>query len=287
MTTTTSRDTAIVATPRDDQATIQSRPAKPQAWISIGRVTHAELIKLLTVRSSYSALLTTVLALIGIGAFTAFGATLQRTAPGGEAAVDPTGGALTGVNLAVYIVAALGVLAVTSEYSTGTIKATLAAVPNRSILVWAKVLAVASTVLLVALPSTVIAFFAADAVLATAGIKVSLAEPGVLRAVVGAALYLSAVALFASGLGWLLRSTAGALATLFGILVILPVAAYLLPARLRDDVMRYLPDSAGMAILQTAPGPAQLAPWTGFGVFTAYTAITLIAAALVLRRRDT
>jgi ABC-type transport system involved in multi-copper enzyme maturation permease subunit len=254
--------------------------------VTTARVVRSELIKLLSVRSTYFALLGTILAIVGIATFVAVGIVVQETPPGPGATVDPTGGALSGVSLAVYLVAALGVLMVTGEYSTGTIKATLAAVPRRGTLVRGKVIAAAAVILPVSLASTLIAFLAARTVLSTGDMSISLTTPGVLRAVTGAALYLTAVSLLASGLAWLLRSTAGALATLFGILIVLPVAAYLLPAPVRDDVMAYLPDSAGMAILQTAPSPAQLPPWTGFGVFTAYTALTLIAGAVLLHRRD-
>lgn len=287
MTTTHHRpDTAhAVARPAGDRNTDLQPPAA-QPGVTIGRVVRSELIKLRSLRSSYVAIVCTVLSIIGIGAFAAFGATIQDAPPGGEAPVDVTGGALTGVNLAVYLVAVLGVLAVTGEYSTGTIKASLAAVPKRSTLVWGKALAVGSITLVVTLVSTVSAFFAAKAVLSTDDTSISLAEPGVLRAVAGAALYLTAASLFAGGLAWLLRSTAGALATLFGILEVLPVTAYLLPGHIRDAVLPYLPDSVGMAIMQTTPSPAQLPPWTGFGVFAAYTAVILLAATLLLRHRD-
>ncbi len=287
MTAVNSRSSAPDTTARTTDRAAAPHPGSPaDRGVTTGRVVHAELLKLFTVRSTYYALLATTLSIVGIGAFAAVGIVVGEAPPGPEATVDPTGGALTGVSLAVYLVAALGVLTVTSEYSTGTIKSTLAAVPKRPVLVAGKLLAVATTTLLVTLAASVTAFFTAKAVLATDGMSISLTAPGVLRAVTGAALYLTAVALFAGGLAWLLRSTAGSLATLFGILVVLPVTAYLLPARIRDDVMPYLPDSAGLAILQTTPSPAQLPPWTGFGVFIAYTTITVLAATLVLRRRD-
>jgi ABC-type transport system involved in multi-copper enzyme maturation permease subunit len=288
MTAVNSRSSAADATTtrthRDSAASAPQSSADP--GVTLGRVAHSELIKLFTIRSTYYALLATVLSIVGIGAFAAVGIIVEDTPPGPGATVDPTGGALTGVSLAVYLIAALGVLTVTGEYGTGTIKGTLAAVPKRPTLVAGKLLAVGTTTLLVTLAASVTAFFTARTVLSTDGMSISLTAPGVLRAVTGAALYLTAVALLASGLAWLLRSTAGSLATLFGILIVLPVAAYLLPARIRDDVMAYLPDSAGMAILQTTPSPAQLPPWTGFTVFMVYTAITLLAATLVLRRRD-
>jgi hypothetical protein len=118
-------------------------------------------------------------------------------------------------------------------------------------------------------------------VLAQAGITVSLGDPGVLRAVVGAALDLALVGLLGTGLGWLLRSTAGALSALLGILFVLPVVGLLAPS-----VVPYLPGNAGAAILQVGPAAGLLAPWTGLTVFAGYAVLTLAAAAVVLRRRD-
>jgi ABC-2 type transport system permease protein len=118
-----------------------------------------------------------------------------------------------------------------------------------------------------------------------AGITISLAAPGVLRAVTGAALYLTVVAILSSGLGWLLRSTAGALATLVGILVVPQLVALLLPPGIGEIVGPYLPGNAATAIMQLEPG-AQLGPWTGLAVFLGYAAAVLAGAVLAVRRRD-
>jgi hypothetical protein len=108
----------------------------------------------------------------------------------------------------------------------------------------------------------------------------------VLRAVVvGAALYLTVVAVLGSGFGWLLRSTAGAIATLVAVLVLSPVVGLLMPARITAIVVPYLPNNAGTAIMQLAP-TGQLSPWAGFAVFLGYAAVALAGAVLVVRRRD-
>lgn len=222
------------------------------------------------------------------GVFAAIGIIVATPPPDGSAdapTMDPAGGALTGVSIAVYAVATLGVLAVTSEYATGSIKPTLAAVPRRRLLMAGKAVAVAAVAFVVTLAATLLAFFAAKAVLATAGMTVSLTAPGVLRAVVGAALYLTVVAVLGSAFGRLLRSTAGAIATLVAVLVLPPVVGLLLPATIAAIVVPYLPDNAGTAIMQLAP-TGQLSPWAGFAVFLSYTAVALAGAVLVIRRRD-
>ena len=256
--------------------------------VTVGRIVSAELIKLRTTRSMVYAMLVTVLSIVGVGVMAASGLIVAGPpvdGTAGAATVDPAGGSLTGVSLAVYVVATLSVLAVTSEYTTGTIKSTLAAVPRRTQLVIGKAIAVAAVTLTITLFSTVTAFFAAKAVLSTADISITLTAPGVLRAVVGAALYLTVVALLSAGLGWLLRSTAGALASLVGILAVLPVVGLLLPRSIGDTVMPYLPDNAGTAIMQLTPG-GQLGPWTGLAVFIGYALIALSGAALLIRHRD-
>ncbi|MGZ4639476.1 MAG: ABC transporter permease, partial [Actinomycetes bacterium] len=102
----------------------------------------------------------------------------------------------------------------------------------------------------------------------------------------GAALYLTAAGLLGLGLGALLRTTAAAISTLFGLLFVLPIIVRFLPSSRSDPISKYLPSSAGQAITHVRPDPTALSPWTGFAVFCGYTAAVLLLAALGLRRRD-
>jgi ABC-type transport system involved in multi-copper enzyme maturation permease subunit len=284
-TTTTSR-----TVPHDPAAT-RTEPTsrqRPGGSVTIGRVLRSELVKLRSVRSTAYALLVAVLSILVMGAFMAVGVVVQKAPADGFADApvdDPAGGSLSGVSLALYAVATLGVLVVTSEYASGTIKATLAAVPRRLLLILGKVLALVCVVLPVTFAATLTTFLAAQAILASAGRSISLTHPGVLRAIAGAALYLTVVAILGAAFGWLLRSTAGAVAALFGILVLLPAFAQLLPEALAARILPYLPDNAGTAILQVTPG-GEPAPWTGFAIFCAYAAVATAVAAYVVRRRD-
>jgi ABC-2 type transport system permease protein len=182
-------------------------------------------------------------------------------------------------------VAVLGLLAVTGEYATGTITTSLTAVPRRSMLLVGKAVALAALTLPVTLLSTVVAFFAAKVVLSTHGLTISLAQSGVLRAVVGAALSLAVLAVLAAGFGWLFRRTAGAMAVLFAVLVLLPLPLMLLPAAVAGAIGPYLPGNVATALLRVASdGP--LPPWLGFALFVGYAVAALAAGALTLRRRD-
>jgi len=116
---------------------------------------------------------------------------------------------------------------------------------------------------------------------------VSISHPGSVRAIFGAALYMVGVGLLGLGCGFIIRNTGGAIAALFGLLLVLPLLAQALPSSLQQDVTKYLPLLAGTAIMNTTQrGTDQLAPWTGLGVFALYVAAALGLGLYVLRRRD-
>ena len=190
---------------------------------------------------------------------------------------------LAGVQLAQIAVAVLGVLLITSEYATGMIRFSMVAVPRRLPVLWAKAIVFALTAPVLFVPATFATFLVSQSVLAREQLDTSLDQPGVARAVLGSALYLTAMGLLGLGLGALLRNTAGAIASLFGVLFGLQIVVGFLPASLADTISRYLPTPAGVAVTNVRPDPASLGPWAGFGL---YTAITLGLAAWLLRRRD-
>lgn len=265
----------------------QSQDAGGKGWLS--HIVRAELIKLSSLRSTTYALAASALSILTMATYTAVGATAGQVTGAGAgdtAWADPTGGALSGVYIAFFAVVTLGVVTVTGEYASTMMTSTMTAVPHRSRLVLGKGLAVASLTFPVVVVSTVMAFFAARAVLATSGISVSFAEPQVARAVIGAGFYLTGLAVLGTGFGWLLRSTAGALSALVVVLIVVPTLALLLPDSIGGKVLPYLPDNAGQALMATTASGGQLDPWTGLVVFVAWIVITLTGAALWVRRRD-
>ena len=272
--------TTVADTTRATSVAARGRTAT--GTVTLARVAAAELVKLRSTRSLLAAAVTTAVLVVGTGAFAAVGALVQESP---EAAADPLSGALTGISPATWAVATLGVVAVTGEYATGTIKPTLAAVPRRAQLVAGKAVALAATTLVIGLLSVLTAFVTAQAIVSAGGIDLSFTSPGAPRVLVGSALYLTGTVVVAAALGWLLRSTAGALAALFGIFAVLPVVGYLLPHGVAAAILPYLPGNAGTAIMQVEPG-GQLGPWTGLAVFTGSAALAAIGAAVVLRRRD-
>jgi hypothetical protein len=167
------------------------------------------------------------------------------------------------------------------------IRATLAAVPQRRLMLAAKTTVFAATALTTGIAACFAAYFAFQAFLPSDdSMRTSLSDPGVLRAVTGGGLYLTLVGLFGLGLGTVIRSSAGAVATLFGVLFVPSLIMTLLPQSWQDTIGPYLPLQAGETIYTVQQQTGTLGPWAGFGVFSLYTAGALAAGFLLIRHRD-
>jgi ABC-type transport system involved in multi-copper enzyme maturation permease subunit len=198
---------------------------------------------------------------------------------------------LIGVTLAQLAIGVLGVLVISNEYTSGTIRATLGAVPKRLPVLWAKAAVFSVVTFLLMLPASLITFLTTQALLrghAVNGhdITLSLSDPGVARAVTGSAVYLTLVGLLALGLGATLRRTAGGISAFVAVFFVLAPLVSVLPTSWQNAISPYLPANAGDAIMEAGPHPHTLEPWTGLGVLAAYTAAALATAAIQLRRRD-
>jgi ABC-2 type transport system permease protein len=270
----------------------------------------AEWTKIRSVRSTVWTLI--IFAVVSLGLTTLFTwLTLnalgngRRDARSSGIVTDPVGFILgTGLGLGQLAICVLGALVITSEYSSGAIRASLLAVPRRYPMMLAKGAVFAALVIVVGEIVAFVSFFIGVALvnghvvsgqLTVAGrlvtvhhtITVSLSQPGVLRAVAGSGLYLTVLGLFALAIGGLIRHTAGAITAVIGmVLVIFPLAG-LLPDSWGAHVHAYLPTVAGQLITADKPTAGQLlSPWQGFGVFCAWTALLLAAAIYLLQRRD-
>jgi ABC-2 type transport system permease protein len=255
--------------------------------VSQARVVRSEWTKLRSLPSTAWSLLTSVVLIVGFGAVYALvRVTRPPRGPASVSAFDPTAVSLTGVQLAQLAIGVLGVLLITGEYSTGMIRSSLTAVPGRLPVLWGKAIVYALTTLTLCLPATFGAFLVGQSILSAEHLDTTLGQPGVVRAVLGSALYLTAVGLLGLGLGALLRNTAAAISSLFGLLFALQILVSFLPETWSDEIYRYLPTPAGAAVTTVRPDPTLLAPWTGLGVFCLYAAVVLGLAAWQLRRRD-
>jgi ABC-2 type transport system permease protein len=251
--------------------------------VTLPRVIRSEWIKLRTIRSSWLVLGFTLVGIAGIGLLVskynaAHWATMSASS---RAELNPINQSLIGVNLAELAIGVRGVLFATSEYGTGMIRSTFGAVPRRLPVMAAKASVLGAVTYVVCLAATLIAFLGGQALLGSHGI--SLGDPGAARAVFGSALYLAVVGIMGVGLGFLIRSPAGGIATLIGLLFVLPVIAASLH---KSSLQRFLPSMAGRALFTMTSDHAMLSPWVGFGVFVLYAGIVMAAAAVTVRRRD-
>lgn len=270
--------------PRRIPATV-STPSLPAVFLA---ATRSEWTKLRTVRSTMWAMIFTLLSTIGLGALlSALEVSRWDTRSVTEVTgFDPLLYSFAGINLAQLSVGVLGVLVMTSEYAAGAIKLTFGATPQRRLLLAAKVTTFSAAVAAVSLVSCFAAFFLGQAIFARKDAGVSITDPGVFRAVLGGAMHLVLIGAIAVAIGALLRRTAGAIALLFAVLLVLPGLVLLLPSPWNDEVTKYLPSSAGVAMSAVVRFPNLLGPGAGFLVLCGYAAVTLLVAAFALVRRD-
>ena len=278
---------------------VRTTPLPATTTSSPDRVTRArvrdlmrsEWTKLRSVRSTVWALGTLVVATIGFTTLLTWLASTQwdtfTAAQKAAVEADPTGQILgSGFQFSQLALCVLGVLVMTAEYSTGTIRASLLAVPRRTPMLLAKALVFGLLVLVVAEATAFVSFLVGAAILHSIA-PVSLGDPGVLQAVIGVGLYAAVLGVFAVAVGALVRHTAGAIAGLIGFVLVLSPLALLLPGTVGAHIHAYLPTVAGQAIATTVQGPDDLlSPWQGFGVFVLWTVALLALADYLLKRRD-
>ena len=249
------------------------------------RVLLSEWTKFRSLRSTVSTLLIAVVVMIGLGAM--FAAITASQATGFEPGATAISTSLTGTFFAQLAIGVLGVLLITGEYSTGMIRSSLTVVPSRLPMLWGKLAVFAGTVFLTMLAASFTSFFVGQALLSGQHLDASLSDPGALRAVFGAALYLTVAGLTATAIGALLRNTAGAITTFVAVFFVFPPLTNLLRTSLTDHFVQYLPSNAGAVLLDGTFGVANpLTPWTGFTVMCGYAVVLIGLAAWRLCRVD-
>lgn len=193
---------------------------------------------------------------------------------------------LQGYYLAQLLIGALGVLFVTGEYSTGMIRSTLAAVPKRLPVLWAKLIVFVVITAVAMVASCLVAFVAAQALIGHYRTGFGLSDPGALRVVVGTGVYLTLLGLLGAMIGWIVRSTPGALVAYVAIILVLPVLFETVLGQWGKDVAKFMPTNAGGSFVRSLREPTSLAPWTGLGVLALWVLAGLAVALVTLRRRD-
>jgi ABC-2 type transport system permease protein len=258
-------------------------PRVPAGRYRFRHVARMEWIKLRSLRSTWWTLAITVAGAIGIGV--AVGINTRN------AAGDLTNNALAGIIPALLLTSVLGVLTMTSEYSSGMIRSTLAAAPRRPLLLAAKAAVFGAVALVVGEAASFIAFFVGGAALGHGIAAPTLGEPGVLRAVVLSGASFCLIGLLGLGIGAIVRHSAAAIAVLVGaVYVVSPLIG-----AITHQVAAYTPIpiiANSLSTTKTAacgpggPCPHYLSAWTGLGVLALYAAAALGVGWWLFVRRD-
>ncbi|HET6190019.1 MAG TPA: ABC transporter permease [Trebonia sp.] len=284
----------------------------------------SEFTKIRSVRSTYWTIAALFIVGVGIAALIGFGiANNIHNQPWNKAGTDGTQSILTPfLFIGQLIIAVIGAMVITSEYSTGMIRTSLTAMPRRGTVYLGKLIVLTVVTLVVSLVTSFIAFFVGSATLSGSGVAGSLFHnvtlpanvnlspppggPGngppnytfvgtdvitsghVLTAIIGSALFVTVVALIAFGLGAIIRHTAGAISSVFGLMFVLSIIIQVLPDSWRWDIMRFFPDAAGRVIsLTVGPDNAHLwSAWPQFLVTVIWAVVLVGVGGYLFRKRD-
>jgi ABC-2 type transport system permease protein len=279
-------------------ATTSARPSsgdaaprtKPPYRVTARRVLRSEWSKLWSLRSTW---ITLAMALLFLVAFGIIAAARYKSSVTSGRQLDPDFAdatalslSLFGVPLAQLALGVLGVLVTAGEYSTGMIRSTLAAVPRRLPVLWSKAVVFGVVALILSVVGVLATFFVDSRITAGTPAALTFSATGVVRSLLGAALYLGLVGVIGAALGALLRSVAGGISILVAGLMLIPGLISLLPKSWHQAVQPYLPNVAGQSMFDLHHLPHTLTPALGLLVFVAWTALVLGGAAWRLARKD-
>ena len=281
--------------------------------ISFPRMLRFEYLKMFSLRSTWWMLGATIFLMAGLSLL--FAAIMNFVVNDDQMMADMgfgAGGAANGfpVGLTIVIfaysfaqltIAVFATLTITNEYSSGMIRSTFAATPRRLRTLWAKVIMVTVVTVIVSVIGLVSAWLVTLPILNANDMTIDLSDRTTLRSLIGVVLYLVMIAWFALGIGTLMRGSAGAIATVMGIILVLPMILGIIAMTAPTvtwvgQLYRVLPSEAGQQLVMptgAAVGPGDgmmsvemLTPWVGFAVLSAYAVAAIAAAAVVIKRRD-
>lgn len=198
---------------------------------------------------------------------------------------DPTFISFAGMTLGQLAIIVFGVLVVSNEYSTGMIRSSLAAVPQRGTFLFSKIAVATGLALAVGMATSFVAFFLGQAMLGEH--RAAIGDPGVLRAVIGGGLYMALIAMFSMGVASMLRSPMLSLGILMPFFFLVSNILGHVPATRK--IGRYLPDQAGNKIMQVVTpveDSTPYGPWGGLGIMVLWVVAALAGGYVLLKRRD-
>ncbi|MGW5424741.1 ABC transporter permease [Streptomyces sp. NPDC003943] len=252
-------------------------------------VLQSEWTKIRTVSSTVWTLASALLVTVAMGAALCAltNATYDDMREVERATFDPTLVSFYGMILGQLAMVVFGVLVVGTEYSSGMIRTSLAAVPQRATFLFSKIAVAGALALLVGLATSFLAFFLGQSLLGTH--RTSIGADNVLRAVIGGGLYMGLIAIFSMGVAAMLRSSMLSLGILVPFFFLVSQILSAVPKA--KEVARYFPDQAGSKIMRVVPNAmnsekAPYGPWGGLGIMLIWVAAALLGGYLVLKKRD-
>jgi hypothetical protein len=248
----------------------------------------SEWIKFRSVRSTYLTLLVAAVAAVSIGYLVTHSDATHWPAMTAQAraALDPVGDSFAGLGIAQLAFGALGVLAISSEYTTGLIRTTFASVPRRRAVIAAKAAVIGVVSLLAGELIAFATFFTGQQALSAQHLNVTLAHPGALRGVLAAGFYLAVMAWVGLGLGTVIRHTAGAITAMTGVVFLLPTIVGALPAPWNTTIGKFTVNLAAQQTIAQHPHPGYFSAGPSFLIVAGYAAAAIAAAAFMITRRD-
>jgi ABC-type transport system involved in multi-copper enzyme maturation permease subunit len=247
-------------------------------------VAQMEWRKLRTVRSTWFIVVFFMVSMIGVAMLVLSHENYPGMSAADRASFDPTHDCFIGLVLGQLLLGTLGALAITNEFSSGTIRATFAAAPRRPLVLAAKAAVLGAVALAAGEVSAFAGFAAGQAALTAPAPRAALGQPGVLRAVLVAGAYPALIAVIGLGIGALVRHTAGAICALVGVLFVLPLV-FVSPS-LEDTSQNFLPHPMVNTLTSVRPVAHALPPGLIFALLCVYTMVVLAAGAWALARRD-
>lgn len=279
-------------TDRDTDTVPHTTPTPAAARLRFSHVLRSEWIKLTSLRSTWITLAALLVVFAGFATIAAvtYDPHLATPGPGtppGGFPPDVLSVVLTGSNIALLVIAVLGATVGAREYSSGMIRLTMATVPTRLPVLWAKLVTFTGLLLPVVLIGVLASFFAGMRILDLNRIDtLSISDHGVVRVLIGTCGYLLGLGLIGLALGSILRNLAGSIATVIGGVLFLPALASALLPDAWNGVLRYLPSNAANAFTTLTPSEDTCPLWAAVGIFTAWVAAAVLGAAVALHRRD-
>lgn len=282
--------------PAEQAARSAGGPASPGPGPSFLRVLNSEFIKFRTLLSTLILLGSTMLVMVGFGALAAWStgqfreqmaadpeAAAQMAAQGGDMAVSaPT----SGIAFAQLILGSLGVLLMSSEFTTGMARSTFAAVPKRIPAFVAKFVVVVVVSFVLTGVSTLFAGLVSVPILDNYDLSLDLASSQSVKLLIVNSLYVAAVASIGMSLGSIIRNSAGGIMSLVGLFFVAPIAFQLIPGEFFEEARKYLPGNTVTPLTAVTHVDGNLEVWQAALVLGAWVAVPAVLAMILLKKRD-